>query len=77
MLSVEKIKRINELAKKSKETGLTAEEKEEQSVLRNEYIQSVRSSLQHNLDSITVVNVDEEGNEVKRTALKNKFKKSH
>lgn len=77
MLSVEKIKRINELAKKSKETGLTAEEKEEQSVLRNEYIQSVRSSLQHNLDSITVVNVDEEGNEVKRTALKNKFNKPH
>lgn len=31
------IKRINELSKKSKTTGLTAEEKAEQTELRNEY----------------------------------------
>lgn len=33
----EKIKRINELSKKSRESGLTEAEKAEQTLLRNEY----------------------------------------
>ena len=39
------INRINELARKSKTVGLTDEEKEEQAVLRAEYIKNVRESL--------------------------------
>ncbi len=55
MITQEKIKRINELAKRSKEVGLNREEKNEQLLLRQEYIQSVRCSLKANLDQIRVV----------------------
>ena len=41
----EKIARINELAKKSKETGLTEEEAAEQKALRAEYIAEFRASF--------------------------------
>jgi len=40
-----KIDRINELARKSKAEGLTDAEKQEQKVLRDEYIASFRQSL--------------------------------
>lgn len=40
-----KIDRINELARKSKVEGLTDAEKQEQKVLRDEYIASFRQSL--------------------------------
>ncbi len=40
-----KIERINELARKSKQGGLTEEEKAEQKVLRDEYIAAFRASL--------------------------------
>jgi uncharacterized protein YnzC (UPF0291/DUF896 family) len=53
------IKRINELAKKSKESGLTDEEKQEQQRLRQKYIAAVRTSLKANLDAIRFV--DENG----------------
>ncbi|WP_083248184.1 DUF896 domain-containing protein [Desulfuribacillus stibiiarsenatis] len=55
MITNEKIHRINELAKKSKECGLNREEKQEQLILRQEYILSVRKSLQANLDNIRLV----------------------
>lgn len=55
--------RINELAKKSKTVGLTAEEKEEQAKLRREYIDSVVGNLKAQLDNAYVV--DEKGNETK------------
>ena len=44
-----KINRINELYKKSKETGLTDEEKKEQEALRREYIESMKTSLKNQL----------------------------
>ena len=52
----EKIARINELAKKSKTTGLTEAEKAEQQALRKEYIEDMKSSLRAQLErtSITV-----------------------
>lgn len=68
MLSKEKITRINELAKKSKTDGLTESEKKEQQELRNEYIQSARSSLKANLMSVKVV--DQEGEDVTPKKLK-------
>jgi uncharacterized protein YnzC (UPF0291/DUF896 family) len=49
------IKRINELAKKSKVAGLTEQEKQEQQKLRQKYIEAVRASLKANLDSIRFV----------------------
>lgn len=39
------IKRINELYHKSKTEGLTDEEKQEQAILRREYIDSVKASF--------------------------------
>lgn len=58
-----KIDRINVLAKKSKTEGLTEEEKQEQAVLRREYIDAVKASLCANLDNTYLV--DEKGNKRK------------
>ncbi len=51
----EKIQRINELAKKSKETELTDAEKAEQKTLREEYIAAVRKNFRAQLDNIEKV----------------------
>ncbi len=60
------IERINELARKEKSVGLTAEEKLEQAKLRGAYIASIRANLRAQLDNIdiqqadgTIVNVGE------------------
>ena len=44
------IERINFLAKKQREEGLTEEEKAEQAKLRKEYIDSVTGNLRAQLD---------------------------
>ncbi|GIO06018.1 hypothetical protein J31TS6_20460 [Brevibacillus reuszeri] len=62
MVSDAEIKRINELAKKSREVGLSDEEKLEQKALRQKYIDAVKLSLQSNLDSIRYVEDLEENN---------------
>lgn len=54
----DKIKRINELYHKSQAEGLTPEEKEEQALLRKEYVASVRANLRGQLDSITIERPD-------------------
>lgn len=54
----EKIARINELYHKSKEQGLTAEEKLEQANLRKEYIAAIRADLQSTLNNVSVLNPD-------------------
>ena len=47
-----KIQRINELAKKAKTgQGLTPEEKEEQALLRREYLDAVRGNLESQLNN--------------------------
>ena len=53
-----KIDRINELARKSKAEGLTTAEREEQQVLRREYIEAIRGNLKSQLDNIDMVNPD-------------------
>ncbi|MCR4926035.1 MAG: DUF896 domain-containing protein [Clostridiales bacterium] len=59
-----KIDRINELARKSRTSeGLTQEEKEEQAILRNEYVQSFKNSLISQLENTYIV--DEKGNKTK------------
>ena len=57
-MNEEKIKRINELYHKSKNEGLTAEEKMEQAALRKEYIEAVRNNLRGTLNNISILNPD-------------------
>lgn len=76
MLPEELVNRINALARKSKEEGLTEEEKEEQNKLRKEYLKMIRGQMENHLTSIKIV--DEEGNDVtpdKVKDLKNKKNK--
>lgn len=51
----EKIARINELARKSRETGLTEEELAEQQVLRREYITEYRETLRAQLENTYII----------------------
>lgn len=62
----QKIKRINELYRKSKAEGLTEEERKEQKLLREEYLESIRGNLRSQLNKIdirekdgTIVNLGE------------------
>lgn len=52
------IERINELARKAKSEGLTKEEKEEQAILRGEYLDAVRKNLRSQLDNIDIKEPD-------------------
>lgn len=69
------IERINELANKSKTSGLTDLEKKEQESLRKEYIQMFRNSFKNTLLNTKIV--DSCGNDVTPEKLKqeqNKYK---
>lgn len=58
-MNQQKIERINALAKKSKTpAGLTPEEKEEQKLLRQEYIASIRGNIRAQLNNIDMVERD-------------------
>ncbi len=50
----EKLNRINELARLSKERTLTEEEKKEQAALRQEYINEIRLSFGAMLDNTVI-----------------------
>ena len=53
MITDDEIKRINELAKKSKmDEGLSEEEKKEQHKLRRKYVDSFKNNLRSHLDMI-------------------------
>ena len=65
-MTEEKIARINELARKQKAEGLTDEEKAEQAILRREYIDSFRRSLEAQLDNTTIVYPDGSTKKVKK-----------
>lgn len=60
MLTEDKIKRINELARKSKESGLSEEECLEQQRLRREYIDAVKERTREHLDRIRIVDEEPE-----------------
>lgn len=53
-----KIARINELFHKAKAEGLTDEEKLEQQMLRQEYIDSIKRNIRSQLDNASVKNPD-------------------
>ncbi len=57
-MNQEKIKRINELAKKSKETPLSPEELAEQKTLRDEYIAEFRAQFRSTLENTVVQDPD-------------------
>ncbi|HOP10597.1 MAG TPA: DUF896 domain-containing protein [Oscillospiraceae bacterium] len=63
MVTQKEIDRINELAKKQREGGLTEDEKKEQTHLRALYVAAFRDSLRGQLDAITLV--DKDGNKRK------------
>lgn len=55
-----KIDRINELARKSKTEGLTDSEKEEQKLLRLEFLVEIRADFRATLESIEFVEDQEQ-----------------
>lgn len=68
MLPKDKLDRINQLANKSKTTGLSEAEAKEQSALRREYLETFRSSMFNTLKGVTII--DPEGNDVTPEKLK-------
>lgn len=56
------IKRINQLARKKKASGLTEDEKAEQQSLRETYLTLFRQTFKSNLEMLRVF--DQDGNEV-------------
>lgn len=62
MLSKDKLDRINVLANKEKESGLTKKEKAEQKELRDEYLKNIRESFKNQLKGVTII--DPEGTDV-------------
>lgn len=61
-MTQEMIARINALAKKSREQGLTDAEQAEQTRLRRAYLDAVRGSLKSHLDATVLV--DAAGNRI-------------
>ena len=56
------LKRINELAHKNKEEGLTEEETKERDRLRKEYLKNFREAMRSNIEMMRIF--DKEGKEV-------------
>lgn len=71
-MTKDKIERINELAKKKKEIGLTPEEAEEQAALRAEYIRDFRSQFGQVLDNTVVQYPDGSRTSLNEMKKKNK-----
>lgn len=65
MFDKNKLDRINELAKKNKAEGLSAEELAEREVLRKEYLAHFRSHFKSRLENIKVVSPEEYEQEMK------------
>lgn len=52
---IEFLPRINQLAKKAREEGLTNAEKVERQVLREDYLRSIRGQVESTVTSMTVI----------------------
>lgn len=57
-MTEERIQRINELYHKAKTEGLSDAEKQEQQILRKEFIDSFRRNLRGQLDNISIQEAD-------------------
>ena len=64
MFDQKKLDRINFLAKKNKEEGLTKEELAEREVLRKEYLENFRAHFKSRLENVKVVHSEEEYEEL-------------
>lgn len=53
-MNEETIKQINELYRKSKAEGLTDAEREEQALLRRQYIDAMKRNMKSQLDNISI-----------------------
>lgn len=60
MLAKDKMDRINFLARKKREIGLTEAESQEQARLRQEYLEVFRGGMRKHIEGIKVI--DKEGN---------------
>ena len=60
MIDPKLIERINALAKKEKEAGLTEAEKELQAELREEYLRLFKEGFKQRLENIVFVDEDDE-----------------
>ena len=58
-----KMERISFLSRKQRSEGLTDAEKQEQAILRKEYIDEIKGNLKSSLEN--VYTLDSEGNETK------------
>lgn len=58
MITDKDIQRINELHHKSKNEGLTDEEKDEQQILRKAYIEAMRSHVRNHLENVIIQRPD-------------------
>ena len=70
----EQIKRINVLYHKSKNEGLTDEEKAEQQTLRRQFIDDFKRNLRGNLDNISI---QEEDGSITNLGEKHGLKEGH
>lgn len=69
MLAKDKLDRINLLAKKAKQDGLTSKEKAEQQKLRQEYLKNVRQSFKNEFKGMKII--DPNGDDVTPEKVKN------
>ena len=70
MLSKDKLARISELSHKKKAGTLTTEEAKEQTALRQEYLDTFRSTMRETIENVRVF--DEKGEEVTPEKLRAK-----
>ncbi|WP_208559681.1 DUF896 family protein [Marinilactibacillus kalidii] len=68
MLAKEQLDRINELVRKQRSEGLSADEKAEQKDLREKYIKAFRSGMRNHIEGMKVV--DPDGKDVTPEKLK-------
>lgn len=66
---IDSLQRINELAKKQREKGLTNEEKVEQQVLREDYLRQIRGQVINTFTGMKVL--DSLGNDITPDKVRN------
>ncbi|GAK42348.1 DUF896 domain-containing protein [Paenibacillus urinalis] len=67
-MEIPSLNRINELSRKQKKEGLTAEEITEQKALREEYLKAIRGQVLSTISGLTIV--DPNGDDVTPEKLK-------
>lgn len=60
MITKELIDKINHLAKKQREEGLTEEEKQLQAELRKEYLEKFKARFKKQLDNVKIVREEDD-----------------